>query len=55
MDDQNNIQSLKTPYAAFIRGDIHSVLGFFSDDPAFSIRCLNRFGLGQASACGERD
>jgi ketosteroid isomerase-like protein len=31
MDDQDNIQSLKTLHAAFIRGDIHSVLGFFSD------------------------
>jgi uncharacterized protein len=35
MDDQDNIQSLKTLYAAFIRGDIHSVLGFFSDDLDF--------------------
>jgi hypothetical protein len=35
MDDQDNIQSLKTLHAAFIGGDIHSVLGLFFHDLDF--------------------
>jgi ketosteroid isomerase-like protein len=46
MSELQNVELIKSGYAAFTRGDIQALIELFSEDLDFSILCRNDLAVG---------